>query len=137
MNEKQRKLAEEVREIILDYYEEDDDILMISLSVEPRLSRDAPVTILVHPDSIGKFVGKRQIHIAKLISRLPDECFTKMNRTFGHKNTNSNYFGKTQFMNRGRWIHIEGYAQTMKSLSNECSNCGASWENHQTCMKWN
>ena len=43
MNEKQRKLAEEVREIILDYYEEDDDILMISLSVEPRLSRDAPV----------------------------------------------------------------------------------------------
>ena len=117
MNEKQRKFAEEVKEIILDYYDDTDDILMISLAVELRSGGGAPVKILVPQNSIWKFLGKGRSHIAKLISRLPSECFTKMNDK------------------RGRWIHIEGYAPKLKLFSNECSNCGVSWKDHETCIE--
>ena len=137
MNEKQRKLAEEIKEIILDYYPNNDEILMISLAIEPRSRGKAPINLIVHPDSIGKFVGKGQRHISKLISRLPSESFKKMNQPVRRLNKPSSYMGR-HFSKppSGRWIHIEGYARTLKSLTNECSNCGVNWDNHETCMEW-
>ena len=119
MNENQRELAEQVKEIILDYYSDTDEIWMISLNPDSKGGRQgAPVKIQVHPDSIGKYVGKGQRHIPKIIGKLPNECFKNPNQI------------------RGRWVHIEGYKRTLKVLNSECPNCGVSWENHETCIKW-
>lgn len=131
MNEARReKLAEEIKEIILEYYTDFGEILMISLRLPglrplpQRSPRLTPIDIIVHPDLIGKFVGKKQRHIGKLISKIVNEC-------------SDNIFDESRGGRiRGRWINIEGYNWKLKFNNSECPNCGVEWESHETCMKW-
>ena len=118
MNDKQEKLAEEIKEIILEYYADFDDIQMISLDLECTRG-GVPIKIIVQPNSVGGFIVRGGRHLQLLKGKLPNKYFR--NRT----------------TRRTTPIRIEGYHLWIgQKETPECPNCGIEWKSHETCVEW-